>query len=126
MVDLINTVNMNMNMSMNVTKRDNSLEILEFDKILNRIQKIGNESNIQINYYSLVIKIFDQLYDTIHTTKIDQLTCEQCASLSTQHPDYNILASRIFVSNHQKNTNSSFYEVMKLLYGNFSGYPQAS
>ena len=39
-----------------------------------------------------------------------------CASLSTEHPDYGILASKIVVSNHHKNTSPSFTEVIKALY----------
>lgn len=101
---------------MRVVKRDGTLEELSFDKILNRIKKLGQEVGIQINYSSLVMKVIDQLFDKIETTKIDELAAEQCASLSTQHPDYGILASRIVVSNHQKNTNDSFSHVMKELY----------
>jgi ribonucleotide reductase alpha subunit len=101
---------------MRVTKRNGELEDIAFDKILNRVKKLGQEVNIQVNYSSLVMKVIDQLYDKIETTKIDELTAEQCASLSTQHPDYGILASRVVVSNHQKNTNSSFIRVMEKLY----------
>ena len=101
---------------MRVTKRDSNLEDMSFDKILNRIKKLGQEVGIQINYSSLVMKVIDQLYDKIETTKIDELAAEQCASLSTQHPDYGTLASRIVVSNHQKNTDASFSNVMRNLY----------
>ena len=104
------------NEEMNVTKRNGSLEDIAFDKILNRIKKIGNEANIQINYSSLTMKVIDQLYDGIPTSKIDELAADQCASLSTLHPDYGILASRIIISNHQKNTLSSFSETMAKLY----------
>jgi ribonucleotide reductase alpha subunit len=62
------------------------------------------------------MKVIDQLYDKIETTKIDELAAEQCAALSTQHPDYGVLASRIVVSNHQKSTDPSFSYVMKQLY----------
>ena len=104
------------NIDMFVTKRDGNLEDMSFDKILNRIKKLGQEVGIQINYSSLVMKVIDQLYDKIETTKIDELAAEQCASLSTQHPDYGVLAGRIVASNHQKNTQSSFSGVMKCLY----------
>jgi len=107
---------MDSNNEMRVTKRDGNLEDMSFDKILNRIKKLGQEVGIQINYSSLVMKVIDQLYDKIETTKIDELAAEQCASLSTQHPDYGTLASRIVVSNHQKNTDSSFSNVMRNLY----------
>ena len=103
---------------MRVIKRDGKLVDIAFDKILNRIKKIGLEVNIQINYSSLAMKVIDQLYDKISTTKIDELTAEQCAGMSTQHPDYGILAGRIVVSNHHKNTSSSFSDVISKLYLN--------
>lgn len=101
---------------MRVTKRNGDLETIEFDKILKRIKSTGQEANIVINYTALVMKVIDQLYDTISTTKIDELTAEQCASMSSIHPDYDVLAGRIVVSNHQKNTIASFSQVVKQLY----------
>jgi ribonucleotide reductase alpha subunit len=112
-----NNININTtDNEMRVTKRDGNLEEMSFDKILNRIKILGQEVGIQINYSSLVMKVIDQLYDKIETAKIDELAAEQCASLSTQHPDYGVLASRIVISNHQKNTESSFSNIMKSLY----------
>ena len=73
---------------MRVTKRDGELQEVSFDKILERVKKLGQEADIHINYSSLVVKVIDQLYDTIPTGKIDELAAEQCASLSTNHPDY--------------------------------------
>jgi ribonucleoside-diphosphate reductase alpha chain len=108
---------------MRVTKRNGKLVDIAFDKILNRIKKLGHEVGIQINYSSLTMKVIDQLFDKIETTKIDELAAEQCASLSTHHPDYGVLASRIVISNHQKNTNPSFSDVMKMLY-NFNDIHQ--
>ena len=101
---------------MRVTKRNGQLEDIAFDKILNRIKKLGQEADIHINYSSLAMKVIDQLFDKIETTKIDELAAEQCASLSTQNPDYGTLASRIVVSNHQKNTVPLFSNVMMSLY----------
>ena len=107
---------MNNSTEMRVVKRGGKLEDLSFDKILNRIRKLGQEVGIQINYQSLVMKVIDQLYDEISTTKIDELVAQQCAVMTTNHPDYAILAGRIVVSNHQKNTDSVFSNVMKELY----------
>jgi len=101
---------------MRVVKRNGSLEPVEFDKILNRIRNLGLETNIHINYQSLVIKVINQLYDKITTTQIDELTAEQCISLSPIHYDYGTLASRIIISNHQKNTKASFSQTMIDLY----------
>jgi len=101
---------------MRVTKRDNNLEEISFDKILRRIKKLGSEGGVKINYSSLAMKVIDQLYDKIETKKIDELAAEQCASMSTTHTDYSVLAARIVISNHQKNTDQSFTNVMKRLY----------
>jgi ribonucleoside-diphosphate reductase alpha subunit len=101
---------------MRVIKRNGQLEDISFDKILNRIRKLGQEAGIQINYQSLVMKVIDQLFDKIPTSKIDELAAEQCAVMSTNHPDYATLAGRIVVSNHQKNTDPIFSNVMKELY----------
>ena len=101
---------------MRVKKRDGSLQEVKFDKILTRVKKIGIQAGVSINFSALVIKIIDQLYDGIPTTKIDDLTAEQCATQSSQHPDYGTLASYIIISNHHKNTDPSFVNVMRRLY----------
>lgn len=101
---------------MNVIKRDGTSEVVSFDKILRRIKKLGVEVGIKINYTVLAMKVIDQLYDNISTAKIDELAAEQCAVMSSQHPDYGVLAGRIVVSNHQKNTSSSFLELTRTLY----------
>jgi ribonucleoside-diphosphate reductase alpha chain len=99
-----------------VVKRDGESEIVSFDKILRRIKRIGQEAGIQINYTQLAMKVIDQLYDKISTAKIDELTAEQCASMSSIHYDYGTLASHITVSNHHKNTESNILTVMRKLY----------
>ena len=87
---------------MYVIKRSGEREIVSFDKILQRVKNTGTEVGIQLNYTALTMKVIDQLYDGITTTQIDELTADQCASLSSTHPDYNILAGRLIISNHQK------------------------
>jgi len=99
-----------------VLKRNGTVEIVSFDKILNRIKNIGHEVNLKINYTTLAMKVIDQLYNKISTTKIDELSAQQCASMASIHHDYNVLAGRIIVSNHHKNTSASFSSVMEELY----------
>ena len=101
---------------MYVIKRDGTQEEISFDKILRRVQKLGEEANLNINYSALAIKVIDKLCNHMRTTQIDLETADQCAALSTQHPDYGELAGRILISNHQKNTLSSFSQTMKQLY----------
>jgi ribonucleoside-diphosphate reductase alpha chain len=105
-----------MEQEMRVTKRDGTLKTVEFDKILRRVKILGNEAGIKINYTALTMKVIDQLFDGISTAKIDELSAEQCASMSSMHHEYNTLAGRIVVSNHHKNTSPSFTKVMADLY----------
>jgi ribonucleoside-diphosphate reductase alpha chain len=102
---------------MHVIKRNGDREIVAFDKILARLKTLGKDANITgVNYTTLVIKIIDQLYDDIPTTKIDELTAQQCAMMSVQHPDYGTLASYIIISNAHKNISEGFYATMRALY----------
>ena len=101
---------------MNVTKRNGDLETVSFDKILQRIKRQGKNEGIQVNYTALAMKVIDQLFDGISTTKIDELSAEQCASMASVHYDYNTLAGRIIISSHQKNTMDQFSQVMEQLY----------
>ncbi len=111
------TIQSTMGEDMHVIKRNGEREIVAFDKILARLKTLGQEAGITgVNYTTLVIKIIDQLYDGIPTTKIDELTAQQCAMMAVQHPDYGTLASYIIVSNSHKNIPGGFYQAMKQLY----------
>tara|TARA_E500000331_G_scaffold48535_1_gene41585 strand:+ start:1922 stop:4357 length:2436 start_codon:yes stop_codon:yes gene_type:complete len=100
-----------------VKKRSGNMEAISFDKILVRVRKIGEESSLKdVKYSALVMKIIDQLYNGIETSKIDELTCEQCASMTTVSSDYGILASQIAVSNHEKNTPKTILKAVEMLW----------
>lgn len=101
-----------------VTKRDGTLEEVTFDKILNRIKKLSY--GLSVNPTKITQKVNSQIYPNIHTSEIDELTAQICASLGTEHYDYSIMAGRIVVSNHHKNTSPSFTEVIRILYENGS------
>ena len=93
-------------MDMYVLKRNGDKEILSYDKISQRIKQLNYGTSIQSS--GLVMKIMDQLHDNIRTSKIDELISEQCASMGIHHYDYSVLASRIIISNHQKEVDPSF------------------
>lgn len=95
---------------MQVVKRNGQVEPMSFDKILNRMWLVGQ--HLHLNYQHIAIKVIEQLYNNIHTSKIDELIAEQCAYMSSQHLDYATLASRMIASNHQKNTPTTFTEAM--------------
>ena len=107
---------------MRVLKRDGRMEIMAFDKILARVKTLTLERYpiISVNSSKLVIKIIDKLYDSIPTTRIDELTAQECATASAMSPDMGILAGRLIVSNNHKNTKSSLLAVVEELYHNWN------
>ena len=96
---------------MRVIKRDGKHESVSFDKVLRRMQKIAKGLNVQPD--SIAQKVLAQIYDGVKTSELDELAAQLAASLSTLHPDYAILACRLTVSNHQKNTDENFTKVVK-------------
>lgn len=100
-----------------VIKRDGSRESVKFDKITARIQKLcyGLDPS-HVDSVKVAMKVIEGLYDGVTTTELDNLAAETAASLTTNHPDYASLASRIAVSNLHKNTTKSFSKTIQDLY----------
>ena len=102
---------------MYVIKRDGNKESVKFDKITARIQKLcyGLDPN-HVNPVPVAMKVIEGIYEGVTTHELDNLAAEIAASLTTTHPDYALLASRIAVSNLHKSTNKSFSKTMSALY----------
>lgn len=62
------------------------------------------------------MKVIQGLYSGVTTVELDTLAAETAATLTTKHPDYAILATRIAVSNLHKETKKVFSDVMEDLY----------
>ena len=107
-----------MEIEMKVVKRNGDMMPMAFDKILNRIKKLGKniEPQLTINYSQLAIRVIDQLYDGISTSKIDELTAQECASQSILSPDMGLLAGRVVISNNHKNTIESLLQITSQLH----------
>jgi ribonucleoside-diphosphate reductase alpha chain len=124
---------------MNVVKRDGSLEPVNFEKVQKRITlcatepdllpepnaqgvngsekaKLSKSDTLEVNATLIAQRTLMRIRDGIKTSELDELAAQLSISLVTTHPDYGILASRIIISNHQKNTNPSFVATMKLLH----------
>ena len=100
-----------------VIKRDGRKESVKFDKITARIEKLCYGLNAEyVDSIDVAKKVIQGLYDGVTTIELDNLAAETAASLTTKHPDYALLASRIAVSNLHKNTEKSFSKTMKKLY----------
>ncbi|MCC5931816.1 MAG: ribonucleoside-diphosphate reductase subunit alpha [Cyclobacteriaceae bacterium] len=102
---------------MYVIKRDGRRESVKFDKITSRIEKLC--AGLDMNYVQPVEvakKVISGLYDGVSTQQLDDLAAETCASLTSVHPDYALLAARIAISNLHKTTSQSFSNTMKRLF----------
>jgi ribonucleoside-diphosphate reductase alpha chain len=99
-----------------VLKRDGRKEAIKFDKITARIQKLCYGFSDLVSPTSVAMKVIEGIYEGVTTSELDNLAAEVSASMTTRHPDYALLASRISVSNLHKDTKKSFTETMNDLY----------
>lgn len=99
--------------SMKVVKRNGVEQAVSLDKITNRVAILSKGLNVDPIY--IAQKAISGLYNGILTEEIDQFLSETSASLTTDHPDYSIIASRIKVNALHKET-ESFVGATKVLY----------
>ncbi|MDZ4665469.1 MAG: ribonucleoside-diphosphate reductase subunit alpha [Bacteroidota bacterium] len=100
-----------------VIKRDGTSESVKFDKITARIQKLSYGLDpSHVDSILVAKKVIDGVYDGVTTSELDNLAAETAAGLTSRHPDYALLASRIAVSNLHKNTIKSFSKTIEELY----------
>ena len=105
---------------MRVIKRNSEMEDVSFDKVLNRLKNLSDELTIDVS--EIAQKVCSRIFDGVKTHELDELAAYLCSSMSIEHPDYSILASRIIVSNHHKNTSPSFSETIQTLYNNVDNH----
>ena len=116
MID-INTFNINISSrgssGMYVIKRNGSKEQVLFDKITKRLEKLCTGLNMEfVDPVAVTIKVNQGIYSGVTTTKLDELSSQICAYMSTSHPDYSILAARICLSNLYKETEPSYSKLV--------------
>jgi Ribonucleotide reductase, all-alpha domain/ATP cone domain len=103
--------------TMYVVKRDGKKQPVSFDKITKRIGKLCQGLNKQyVDPVVVAQGVVRGLFSGVTTSELDNLASETAAYMSTEHPDYAKLASRIAISNLQKDTPDTFSEVIELLY----------
>jgi ribonucleoside-diphosphate reductase alpha subunit len=98
---------------MQVIKRDGSHEDVSFDKVLTRIRIAAD--GLEVNPTLIAQRTLLRIYDGVKTSELDELAAQLAISLMTTNPDYGILASRIIISNHHRNTSDKFTEVVRTL-----------
>ena len=99
-----------------VIKRDGRKELVHFDKITNRIQKLCYGLSDLVEPVFVSQKVCAGVYKGVTTVELDELASETAASLAGTHNDYGILAARICVSNLHKNTDKKFEDVVDKLF----------
>ena len=98
---------------MRVIKRDGEAKDVEFDEITRKIKTFTEkEPQLNIDSAALALKVINQIYDGITTSELDEFTAVTASTMSLYNSDYNILASRLIINNHIKNTPDNFCETM--------------
>lgn len=101
---------------MRVQKRNNDYQNVDLNKITNRLQKLVNEMQSDIDVILVSQKVCNALHDGVTTRELDKLAAEISMSLITSHPDYGNLAAYIVISDIHKNMkNVTFLDLMKLM-----------
>lgn len=101
---------------MDVINRKNQHEKVSFDKILNRITNLSYELDEKfVDPVVITKETINSMYNGISTRELDNLSSDICASKIQVHPDFNVLASRICISNLHKDTSDNYLEVIETL-----------
>jgi ribonucleoside-diphosphate reductase alpha chain len=99
-----------------VTKRNGTREPVSFDQILQRIRKLSDGLE-HVNPDLVAQKVCMQLSDGIKTSELDEFAAETCAMMQSRyHPNYGMLAARILIDNHHKNTPTTLLDCMEALH----------
>lgn len=100
-----------------VYKRGGRMEEVHIDKITSRIKKLCYGLNMDfVDPVCITLKVINGIYSGVTTVELDNLAAETAATMTTDHPDYAILAARLAISNLHKETKKHFSDVMTDLY----------
>ena len=97
-----------------VIKRDGKHVPIRYDSITDRNIEYGKELDVDVAYLSQLV--INSLKSGMTTSQIDDLSAETAFYLSCYNPDYDILATKISVSNLHKSTKSDFASIVNDLF----------
>ena len=101
-------------MQMKVQKRNGDIVPVLFDKVVKRLANLCDGLDVQPD--KVAQKVFTNMYDGIKTSEIDDLSAEVAVHMQTEHPDYEVLATRIVASNMHKMSPKCFSDSMLALH----------
>lgn len=95
-----------------VTTRDGKLEPMSYDKINDRYKKLAGRSDSvkykhlaklkKIDISEIIKEVIKGTYNQVDTRSLDMLAAQTAASKVSEDEEYEILSTRILVSDHQK------------------------
>lgn len=112
---------------MRVTKRNGDLEDVSFDKILRRLCSANDgtaddeacTTTPLSGIFDISIigqKVVQSIYDGVSSEELDELSAQIAISMSTTHPQYSNLASRICVSNaHKRCRGMTYLDILRTI-----------
>lgn len=105
---------------MKVIKRNGESAEVRFDQITDRLKFLASENpwgrQLDIDAPMIAQKVCSSIYNGISTSELDEYTANVCANKLLENLDYEILASRISINNHQKNTSLYFSDIIQKLW----------
>jgi ribonucleoside-diphosphate reductase alpha subunit len=102
---------------MKVQKRNGDMTEMLFDKVTARLYKLCVMAPaLTIQPGKVAQKTVASMYDGISTEEIDTLSAEVAIGMITEDPEYEMLATRIVVSNMHKTSPKCFSDAMLSLY----------
>ena len=99
--------------AMQVRKRNGTSEDVSLNKIQNRIRNLSRDLKT-VDATQIAVRVIKGLYNNVPTSELDILTAEIASGMNTIHPDFEKLASRVYISNLHKNTNTYFDNLLVL------------
>ncbi len=101
---------------MRIITRSGNEEEIKFDLITEKIKHLSSSGiwgePLNVDPIYIAQTICGLIRDGITTRELDEFSASMSATLFKEDPDYLILAGRIAINNHNKNTIDNFYEKM--------------
>lgn len=103
---------------MYVVTRSGTQEPVEFDKITTRVRALAEKKPrlAHVAVEQLAQHVVGNLRNGMHTSDIDEYTSNLACSYATDNIEYSVLASRLIIDSHHKNTRTSFREKTQIAY----------
>jgi ribonucleoside-diphosphate reductase alpha chain len=95
-------------------KRNGSYENVSHYKLLERLRHITHDLP-GVDVINVAESVAEFVHDGVRTDQLDNFIAMTCSSLIYNHPDYDILATRVAVARLHKVTSPSFVATMRVL-----------